>query len=204
MKPVMKICGVRRVEDATLAVDLGASYVGCVLAGDSLRRASVEEVRRISAAVAGRARVVLVFRGESREEIMRAVDRTGIRRVQPHQTREPLARQLEAQGIVVHRVFALDPASRRLPLITPSPSEDRPALLDVGAGGSGTAFDWSLLEGGSPPSTFIAGGIAPENLASLLRYAPFGVDVSSGVEGAPGIKDPDRLRRLFAVLETQR
>ena len=199
---MLKICGVRRVEDAILAVDLGARFVGCVLAGDSPRRASREEVRRIAGVVADRAQVVLVFRGESLEQIAQAVDETGIRRVQPHQAPESLSLQLEARGVIVHRVFALDPKSRTLPVITPSPSEERPALLDVGAGGSGVTFDWRLLEGGAPPATFIAGGIAPENLASLLAYGPFGVDISSGVESAPGIKDPERLRRLFAVLET--
>ena len=76
-----------------------------------------------------------------------------------------------------------------------------PVLLDVGAGGSGTPFDWRLLGRVAPPRLWIAGGITPANVRALLARAPFGIDVSSGVERAPGIKDARRLRALFAAIE---
>ena len=57
-----------------------------------------------------------------------------------------------------------------------------------------------MLNGQAPHATFIAGGVTPENLSALLEQSPWGVDLSSGVESAPGVKDPDKLRRLFAVV----
>jgi phosphoribosylanthranilate isomerase len=76
-----------------------------------------------------------------------------------------------------------------------------PVLLDIGAGGSGTPFDWRLLGRVAPPRLWIAGGITPENVDELLEHDPFGIDVSSGVEVAPGIKDARRLRKLFAAID---
>jgi phosphoribosylanthranilate isomerase len=73
-------------------------------------------------------------------------------------------------------------------------------VLDVAAGGSGRRFDWALLGGRAPYATFIAGGITPDNVGALLRHAPWGIDVSSGVESAPGVKDGGRLKALFASL----
>ena len=64
----------------------------------------------------------------------------------------------------------------------------------------GQAFDWSILGGRAPHATFIAGGVTPENVSALLRQQPWGVDLSSGVESVPGVKDPIKLGRLFAAL----
>lgn len=200
----VKICGVRRVQDAELAVELGADFIGCVLAQDSPRRATLDEVREILESVGGRAQLVLVFRAASVHEIEDAVESTGVQRVQPHGADERTCSRLERRGVTVHRVRSLSPGARRLPKLEPEPTEDRPALLDVGPGGSGTAFDWSLLAPRAPFATFIAGGISPENLAGLLAYRPYGIDLSSGVEsspGVPGVKDRDRLCRLFERLE---
>ena len=73
-------------------------------------------------------------------------------------------------------------------------------LLDGGPGGAGAAFAWSLLAPSAPPFVFVAGGVRPENIAMLLRCRPFGIDVGSGVESAPGDKDPAALRALFAAV----
>lgn len=197
----VKICGVRRPSDAERAVELGADFIGCVLAPDSPRRATPAEVREIQAAVFGRAQVVLVFRAGRPGEIEAAVEATGVFRVQPHGADPETCRALEAQGLTVHRVYRLAKGARALPVLSPSPAEHRPALLDGGAGGSGITFDWRLLAPRAPGATFIAGGLSPENLAELLPYQPYGIDLSSGVESAPGIKDRDRLCRLFECLE---
>ena len=201
MKVRVKICGVRRAEDAQQAVNLGAEFIGCVLAQDSPRRARLDEVLEIQQSVAGRAQVVLVFRAAGLGAIQAAVESTGVRRVQPHGADRNTCFQLESSGITVHRVHSLRPGSVVLPELEPEPSPARPALLDVGAGGSGSVFDWSLLAPRAPFATFIAGGISPENLSGLLPYEPYGIDLSSGVESAPGVKDRDRLCRLFECLE---
>lgn len=198
MKLIIKICGLRRVEDAELSMDLGADYLGCVMAKDSPRRATVEEVRRIVAAARNRAAVVLAFRGNSAAEILSICGSTGVRRVQIHGV-DPLAcGGLRFYGLIIHPVFAVDPRSQTLPLQEPTPSIDRPGLLDTGKGGTGEAFGWRLLGDQCPAATLIAGGINPHNVVSLLRRRPFGIDVSSGVESRPGRKDPSLLRALFA------
>jgi phosphoribosylanthranilate isomerase len=91
-------------------------------------------------------------------------------------------------------------SDRRLPELSPAPTDASPAVLDVGDGGSGTPFDWSLLAPRAPSATFIAGGVTPHNVSALLRYRPWGIDLSSGVERVPGEKDHGSLRLLFAAV----
>ena len=80
-------------------------------------------------------------------------------------------------------------------------SAARPFVLDGGAGGAGTAFAWSALAPIAPAHVFVAGGITPANLDRLLPYAPWGIDLSSGIEQQPGRKDHDAMKALFAHLE---
>ena len=205
----VKVCGLRRAADAERAVEAGARLLGCVLAADSPRRATHDEVRRVAAAGAAAevpVETVLVFRAASTEQVVGSCRALGLRRVQVHR---PAAGQLVAlarAGLLVHRVHGLpaagDGPGAALPRLEPAPTPHCPALLDTGAGGSGTPFDWDLLAGGAPHATYVAGGLTPENLPALLVHRPFGVDLSSGLESAPGVKDPGRLRDLFALLET--
>ncbi len=200
MMPKIKICGVRRAPDAQLAIDLGATHIGCVLAKDSPRCATPEEVREIAASVASAARIILVFRDPSVEEVAEASAVTGVLNVQVHGVDESFCSQLEARGLSVHRVYPVTPDTTGLPKPRVVPTEVCPAFLDVGRGGAGRPFDWGMLGGQAPHATFIAGGVTPDNVSKLLEQKPWGVDLSSGVESAPGVKDPEKLRRLFAVL----
>jgi phosphoribosylanthranilate isomerase len=104
---------------------------------------------------------------------------------------------LESEGLRVLRVYGVDEDSRTLPARSIEPNEARPALLDVSGGGTGRRFDWRLLGSQAPPFTFVAGGIRAENIEELLLQRPYGVDLSSGVERAPGVKDEEKLRRFF-------
>ena len=198
---IVKVCGVRRPSDAEIAVELGARYVGCVLAADSPRRATLDQARAVRDAVHGAAELVLVFRGAAGAEVEASADLLDVRRVQVHGAGPSVAAELERAGLRVHRVFRIEPDESALPTIEPTPSADCPAVLDVGRGGSGRAFDWSLLDSGAPAATLIAGGIGPDNVRELLSKSPFGIDVSSGVESAPGIKDRGRLTELFAAVQ---
>jgi phosphoribosylanthranilate isomerase len=197
MRSVVKICGLRRLADAELSMVLGADYLGCVVARDSPRRATIDEVSRIAEAARGRATVVLVFRESTVEEILRACDATSVRRVQIHGTNPVACRMLRFDGITVHPVFRVRAGATRLPRLDPAPTPNFPAILDGGSGGAGETFSWDLLEMGCPKFTFIAGGITPDNVTELLAYRPFGIDVSSGLEAAHGIKDPSKMRCLF-------
>ena len=209
MKTVVKICGLRRVEDAELAIELGAAFVGCVLAADSPRRASHEEARRIvDCAKSAGARAVLVFRDPRLDEVDAAVQATGAERVQIHGgDSSSLGLALQRRGLRVLPVVSLAPASSSSSATSvprlPARSSDAPCVLDQGRGGSGRNFDWARLGGRAPNDCLIAGGIRPENVTELLTHAPWGIDVSSGLETSPGVKDAGRMRELFARIHAR-
>jgi phosphoribosylanthranilate isomerase len=105
-------------------------------------------------------------------------------------------------------VFAVVRVAHALELPSSSALERcRAVLFDTAVpsmdGGSGRSFDWSLLEGRSwPVPFFVAGGLTPENVAAPVeRLHPAGVDVASGVESAPGVKDPERMRQFFRAVK---
>ena len=199
----IKICGLRRPEDARLAVRLGARWIGVVRAPDSPRSATLEEARQVIAAareVDPEVRPVLATGRRTRDEVASDAFALGIARVQPHGLSEAGVRTLTEAGLVVHRVVTVPEAADRLPDFEPPEADGGPLVFDVGGGGSGRAFDWRILGERAPDRAFIAGGLRPENIGRLLPYRPWGVDVSSGIESSPGVKDPDRLRRFFDVL----
>ena len=200
----VKICGLRRPEDAGLAVRLGARWIGIVRAPDSPRSATLDEARRVIAAAREadpEVRPVLATGRRSTGEVAADAAALGVERVQPHGLDDAGVRELRAGGLIVHRVVTIPETAERLPRFAVPDEKDGPLVFDVGGGGSGRSFDWRILGEKSPPRTFIAGGLRPENLGLLLPYRPWGVDVSSGIESAPGIKDSERLRRFFEKLQ---
>ena len=200
----VKICGLRRPEDASLAVRLGARWIGIVRAPDSPRSATLDEARRVIAAAREadpEVRPVLATGRRSTGEVAADAAALGVERVQPHGLGDAGVRELRAGGLIVHRVVTIPETAERLPRFAVPDEKDGPLVFDVGGGGSGRSFDWRILGEKSPPRTFIAGGLRPENIGLLLPYRPWGVDVSSGIESAPGIKDSERLRRFFEKLQ---
>jgi phosphoribosylanthranilate isomerase len=197
MSPLVKICGLKRVEDAELAVSLGASFVGAVRTRDSPRRVSVEEARALFSRVGSKAAPVLVFRDYTLEDVLSDARASGADWVQLYHASDSDVRRIESEGLHVLQVYAMSEHARQLPAFSREPAADRPALLDVGGGGSGQTFDWSLLGSKAPGFTFVAGGIRPENVSALLERRPYGIDLSSGVEREPGVKDEGKLRKLF-------
>jgi len=193
----IKICGLVRVHDAMVAISLGATHVGIVLAPDSPRCATLAAAREIAAVARGCAETVLVFRSVDDEGIAAACCAIGVLRVQVQDADAARNARLAARGLLPVPVARLGAGATRLPRFLPPPSPQLPALLDGGAGGAGTTFAWSLLGEGAPDHVFVAGGITPDNIAELLRHQPWGLDVSSGVECAPGVKDEGRMRELF-------
>jgi len=204
MKPLVKICGLKRVEDAELAVFLGASFVGAVRTRSSPRSVSVEEARALFSKVGSKAARVLVFRDYTLEDVLSDARASGADWVQLYHASESDVRRVESEGLHVLQVYAMSEDARRLPRFWREPAEDRPALLDVGGGGSGRTFDWSLLGTKAPGFTFVAGGIRPGNVSDLLEHRPYGIDLSSGVEREPGVKDEGKLRKLFDRIEGKR
>ena len=189
-----------------MAVRLGARWIGVVRAPDSPRSATLEEARRVIAAareVNPEVRPVLATGRRTRDEVAADAFALGIARVQPHGLSDAGVRSLGEAGLIVHRVVTVPDAADRLPNFVPPGEGGGPLVFDVGGGGSGHAFDWRILGEQAPARAFIAGGLKPENIGRLLPFQPWGVDISSGVESAPGVKDPDRLRLFFSRLQPE-
>lgn len=194
----VKICGITRAEDAQLCASLGADFIGFVFARSSPRCLTPERAAEIVAALdpSSRPRIVGVFRDERPHEIARIARLVPLDFAQLHGDESDA--DVAAIGIPAIKALRVHDT---LPEADAFPSA--PWLLfdtwDPRGGGSGRTFDWSLLAryDRSRPF-FLAGGINPENVGSATATSrPHAIDVSSGVESAPGIKDAAKLRLLF-------
>ncbi|MFN7962645.1 MAG: phosphoribosylanthranilate isomerase [Thermoanaerobaculia bacterium] len=206
-KPLVKICGITRPEDAELAVSLGADLLGLNFYPPSPRCLSLEAARAIVEAVRGQVGLVGVFVDRPPAEVAALDSALGFDFLQVH-GREP-ASELEPHGARAIKVFRLRPGEP-LPSLEPYPRAWG-FLFDLWHpelyGGMGTGWDYRLLAplAGSGRPYLVAGGIRPENARPALEESgAAGVDVCSGVESSPGRKDPDLLARLFHQLETPR
>ncbi len=198
----IKICGLTRPEDVSLASELGASAVGFVFAAGSPRRVSLERGQELSAAAGPDVTRVGVFVDEDRSFIEEAVQAARLDLAQLHR---PLrAADLEDAPAPLIAVVSVSGSAAPLP-----PAEwlrrCRWLLFDAGAsagGGTGTRFDWGLLDGKKfEAPVYLAGGLDNANVSEAIeRVHPDGVDVASGVERAPGVKDPERMRRFFEAV----
>lgn len=186
------------MEDALAAADEGADILGLVFAPSSRQvtvstaASIVSEVRRHhqkSVKVAG------VFVDAEPEAILQVRTLTGIDFVQLHGNEPPIILPLLGEGVI--RALHVDttvPSSHGWELASWLLFDTRSAR---GAGGTGESFDWTLLEGRSTSAQpcLLAGGLDAHNVRTAIQQArPDGVDVSSGVESAPGRKDPKRIR----------
>lgn len=192
---IVKICGITRADDARAAVDAGADWIGVVFAQRSPRRVGRESAREIARAVRGRATIAGVFVDAPLAEVNAIADGVDLDVVQLH------GRETDAYCAAVMRpvVKAVRVGTAVAPFAHPSGIW---TLYDAGVagvdGGSGRTFDWSLLAEPHRPF-FLAGGLRPGTVAAAIAaVAPDGVDVSSGVERQPGIKDHDAIRRFIA------
>lgn len=195
MRTRIKICGITRAEDARTALEAGADYVGMVLT-ESPRRLTLDQARAIRAALPADAAVVGVFADEGPEHVA------------------PMARALELHAVQVAGWVDQNPEMPcevwhvlRGPEL-PDPAQLpmvplRTYLLDAydrtRAGGTGARADWTwgklCVQHGR--RLFVAGGLNPSNVESLLfEVRPFGVDASSGLESEVGRKDPGKVKEF--------
>lgn len=188
----VKVCGVTNEEDALLAVAMGADAVGFVFAPSPRQVApqrAAEIVRRLPAEIV----TVGVFRDESRDRVVETAHRARLRAVQLHGHESPADTHWIHQrvSLIIKAFAAGDPQLDH--------ADEYAAdafLIDSATPGSGEVFDWSLAEGApSNRRIILAGGLTPENVADAVRVVrPWGVDVSTGVEAAPGRKDARKMR----------
>jgi phosphoribosylanthranilate isomerase len=201
MPPRIKFCGLTRLEDATAAVEAGAWALGVILWPGSRRACSLDEAARIAAAHRRRAHVAGVFVNQPMDEVAASVDAAGLTMVQLHGDEGPafcdeVARRTGAKVIKAARVRG----RAELQAVQAFSRVDFHLLdahHDSAPGGTGQTWDWSLLrERRSRVPLIVSGGLTPENVGEAIAAAPwaYAVDVASGVESSPGVKDHDRLR----------
>ena len=204
--PQIKICGITREDQAAACVAAGADAIGLIFYPKSPRHVSDAKGARIAAAVAGQAALVGVFVDAAEEEIMARVTACRLTAIQLHgQESAALVERLKNSGLtVIKALFATRPPgfSRA--------GDYRPAafLVECGQGNlpGGNARDWKWADATALDTPFpliLAGGLAPGNVNEAIAAArPAAVDVSSGVEKAPGIKDLNKVRRFIFKVQS--
>lgn len=205
---LVKICGITRAHDAEHAAREGADWLGLNFWPGSKRFVTVEVAQRLAAAArgaAGQVAIVGVFVDQSVAEIEAISAAVGLDYVQLHGGESPATcARFGARAIKAIAVRDQDDVSRL------GDYPEAIVLLDTpttGFGGSGRTFDWALAQAavGGGRRIVLAGGLDPENVAHAVGLVrPFGVDVASGVESAPGVKDPDKVRRFIAAAKGRR
>lgn len=207
----VKVCGITRSEDALLAISLGASHIGLIFAPTSPRYVQLEQARAICDAVRGKAKIVGVFQNQAHDVISHYANALKLDAVQYH-------------GDERSDELAFNSASTNGPAIVKTLADAQPLsitsyqrhvdllLFDRPKGSQLSAQDWlSQLEAVIRPGLpacgfFIAGGLTAQNVSaaiSCFRSHPafVGVDVASGVESLPGIKDSQKLHSFFAAVD---
>ena len=208
----VKICGLTRPEDAALAVAHGAWRLGVIFAGGP-RLVDVARAREIVAAAAG-VPVLGVFGPREVSDIRDVAAAVGLSGVQLHGRSDAISSGiLRAGGLEVWRVAALDVGSKLGEELAERAAAADALLVEPShperSGGRGVALTRELAlaaRRAAPPIQFVlAGGLGPENVAELIRVVgPDAVDVSSGVESAPGRKDAGRLIRFLEIVRDAR
>jgi phosphoribosylanthranilate isomerase len=197
---VVKICGLTRMEDAREAVEHGATAVGFVFWSDSPRFVDPFRARAIAATLPPFVSAVGVFVNQSVSYVNHVASLVRLTAVQLHGEETPsyaLAVERPVIKAIVPRGQSFDDWPSRVTLLVDA---DEP----VRKGGTGSKADWAAAAAvARKRRVLLAGGLTPENIAEAVSAVrPFGVDVSSGVEAAPGIKDPRRLAALFRALQS--
>ena len=203
MATLVKICGVTRPQDARLAEKLGAYAIGLNFYEKSPRAVSPADAWNIRRKLALTTEAVGVFVNWKPEVIMYLVHALQLTAVQLHGDETPKQLNYLEGDLPVIKAFRVGPG-----FSTSNFKRFRRAslfLLDAAAkkdqfGGTGKSFDWSIAQKAAAKHKIIlAGGLTPENVGeAVLTVRPYGVDVASGVESRPGIKDTGKLQEFFA------
>jgi phosphoribosylanthranilate isomerase len=204
MTLLVKICGLRTPETLDVALDAGADMVGFVFFPPSPRHIGYEAARRLGARVEGRAQKVALSVDASDDQLAAMIEALRPNMLQLHgkETPDRVVQVRTRFGLPVMKALPVAERADLSPILLYAKIVDR-LIFDARApreatrpGGLGRPFDWRLLENLSPGVPFmLSGGLDAANVAEALRMTRAdGVDVSSGVERAPGAKDPDKIR----------
>ena len=194
----IKICGLTKIEDAILAVSLGATHIGLNFFPPSPRYVGKQKalsIANVLSELKDPPIIVGIFVNESEHTIRQAMKEVGLQLAQLHGDESPdLINQLEPVAFKAYRL-----GKTTLP-------NNLPSLCLVDAyvrgqyGGAGQTADWAKAASiARDTHIFLAGGLTPENVIPAIRQVqPWGVDVASGIEVEPGIKDPQLMRKFIS------
>jgi indole-3-glycerol phosphate synthase/phosphoribosylanthranilate isomerase len=197
----VKVCGLTREEDIAAAQGAGAAFAGFVMVPGTPRAVTLGRAERLAPAT--RLPRVGVFRNEKPLVVAEAALRLGLAAVQLHGEEDaPYIRGLRGLLPEGTEIWAAGGVAETVP--EPRPGADR-TLFDTQvtgrSGGTGTAFDWTRLEGRADlASAVLAGGLNPGNARAAAAVGAYALDVGSGVEAAPARKDPAKLAAFFEAL----
>ena len=199
MSVLVKICGITNLEDGLAAAEAGADAVGFVFHPASPRFITTEVAARILTQLPPSLVKVGLFVDAPAELVVRAIGECGFNLLQFHGEESP--EYCLQFGVMTMKAFRIrDEASLAILDNYPTDAWLLDAYSPEAPGGTGKAFNWELavqaVRRGKP--VFLAGGLTPENVAEAVRQVrPYAVDVSSGVESAPGKKDPGKVRAFI-------
>lgn len=198
----IKCCGMTRIEDALLAARLGADAIGVVLTARSKRRVTLEQAQAIVRALPPFVSSVVLLMDDDASFVLEAIDAIQPDLLQFHGAEtDDWCAQFGRRYL---KAIAMGEGAAALPSLCRYPGATGLLLDGHGlgeAGGSGKAFDWSLMPRELTQPLILAGGLTPANVAEAIRIArPWGVDVASGIESSPGIKDAQKLADFIAAV----
>ena len=217
----VKICGITNLEDALTAVEVGADALGFVFHEESSRYVTPEAAREIIKHLPERVEKVGVFAKASAEQVSAAATHSGTTAIQVSVDAGPLEGDRDCAYCFEQLVHGKPPIKLIPALSMQRVRPEGPAmiwnadavyafLLDSGwgvqPGGTGRQFDWAANEATTKviknlANVIVAGGLTPTNVTEAMRILkPWGVDVSSGVEAAPGRKNPEKVRAFIAAV----
>jgi phosphoribosylanthranilate isomerase len=200
----VKVCGICRPEDAQLAVDLGASAIGFVFWRGSPRYIEPGRARAIAAALPDRVLAVGVFVDQPPADVIEIAGTVGLGAIQLHGNE----RLEDFAGLPQRVIKAVAVGDAFEASIVDALPDGVTVLLDahdpIRRGGTGRTIDWTIAAAiAERRDTILSGGLNALNVAeAVLRVRPRMVDVSSGVEGTPGRKDPAKLREFFSAVQS--
>lgn len=192
----IKFCGITRAEDAHAAIALGVDALGFIFAAGSPRFLALDAAAAIRRQLPPLVTVVTLLRNPDSAQVLETIDA-----MQPHLLQfhgEESAEFCASFGLPYLKAVAMRGLQRPLAVIAAEYASAAALLLDGHApgepGGQGKTFDWAEVAASVPKPLILAGGLHAENVARAIRIAhPYAVDVSSGIESKPGVKDSGKM-----------
>jgi len=200
----IKICGITRYEDARMIVRLGVDALGFIFVSKSPRYITAGSARQITAKLPPFVAKVGVFVNETAEVIQQTCEEAGLTAIQLHGEESPEFCQQFSLPVI--KAFSVGPSFDLLLLDQYSCSAFLLDTWDTNTrGGTGKTFDWRIAEKASLryEHIILAGGLGPSNISEALqRVAPYGVDLNSGLEISPGVKNPQKVLQAVKTIRS--